>query len=66
MAFKWQNSANGAASGAAMGSMIMPGWGTAIGGVAGGLMGAFGGGDDEGGGYALPMIELPERMFLAG
>ena len=32
----------GAASGAAMGSMIMPGWGTAIGAVLGGLMGAMG------------------------
>jgi hypothetical protein len=34
----------GAASGAAMGSMIMPGYGTAIGAVAGGLLGAFGSG----------------------
>lgn len=31
----------GAASGAAAGSAIMPGWGTLIGGAAGGLMGAF-------------------------
>jgi hypothetical protein len=31
----------GAASGAAMGSMIMPGWGTAIGAVGGGLLGMF-------------------------
>ena len=33
---------SGAASGAAAGSMIMPGWGTAIGAVAGGLLGALG------------------------
>lgn len=32
----------GAASGAAMGTSIMPGWGTAIGAVAGGVMGALG------------------------
>jgi hypothetical protein len=32
----------GALSGAAMGSMIMPGWGTAAGAVVGGLLGAFG------------------------
>ncbi len=34
----------GAATGAQVGTMIMPGWGTAIGAVAGGLMGAFGSG----------------------
>lgn len=33
---------SGAASGAAMGTSIMPGWGTAIGAVAGGVMGALG------------------------
>lgn len=32
----------GAASGAAMGTMIMPGWGTAIGAVLGGIMGGMG------------------------
>ena len=31
----------GAMAGAAMGTAIMPGWGTALGGVAGGLLGAF-------------------------
>jgi len=30
-----------ALSGAAMGTMILPGWGTAIGGVLGGLMGVW-------------------------
>lgn len=37
----------GAAGGAAAGTAILPGWGTAIGAVAGGLLGAFGGGDDN-------------------
>lgn len=35
---------SGAMSGAAAGTMVMPGWGTAIGAVGGGLMGALGGG----------------------
>jgi len=39
---KAQGAMGGAMSGAAMGTQIMPGWGTAIGGVAGGLMGMFG------------------------
>lgn len=34
--------ATGAMSGAMMGSQIMPGWGTAIGAVAGGLLGYLG------------------------
>ena len=38
---------SGAASGAAAGTMIMPGWGTAIGAVVGGVAGAVGSGDDE-------------------
>lgn len=37
-----QGAAAGAASGAAAGTMIMPGWGTAIGAVAGGALGYFG------------------------
>lgn len=37
--------AGGAMSGAAMGTSIMPGWGTAIGAIAGGLYGAVGGSD---------------------
>jgi hypothetical protein len=41
--FDGQGAATGAASGAATGTMIMPGWGTAIGAVAGGLLGGFGG-----------------------
>jgi len=41
--FSGQGAASGAAGGAAMGTMIMPGWGTAVGAVAGGLLGAFGG-----------------------
>lgn len=36
--------AGGIAAGAAVGTQIMPGWGTAIGAVAGGLLDAFGGG----------------------
>jgi uncharacterized membrane protein len=39
---------SGAASGAATGTAIMPGWGTAIGAVAGGLMGAMGDSASEG------------------
>lgn len=34
---------SGAATGAAMGTMVLPGWGTAIGGVVGGAAGALGG-----------------------
>lgn len=41
MAFNGQGAASGAASGAAAGTAIMPGWGTAIGAVAGGALGAF-------------------------
>ena len=37
----------GAAQGAAIGSKILPGWGTAIGAVAGGLLGAFSGGGES-------------------
>lgn len=40
----WRAGAGGAASGAAIGTTILPGWGTAIGGVAGGLLGLFAGG----------------------
>lgn len=42
----WGNGAKGAASGAMVGSAFGP-WGTAIGGVAGGLYGLFGGGGDD-------------------
>jgi hypothetical protein len=47
--FNAGGAASGAASGAAAGSMIMPGIGigTAIGAIGGGLLGAFGGGDDK-------------------
>jgi len=38
---------SGAAGGALIGSQILPGWGTAIGGLAGGLLGLFGGGEQE-------------------
>ena len=34
---------SGAATGAIIGSEILPGWGTAIGGIAGGALGLFGG-----------------------
>lgn len=39
-----KGAAGGALSGAALGTQIMPGWGTAIGAVGGGLIGLFGGG----------------------
>ena len=38
---QWQGALGGAASGAALGTSIMPGWGTAIGAAGGGLLGAF-------------------------
>ena len=43
----WGGGASGAASGAVMGSQILPGWGTAIGAGIGGLAGLFGGGGDK-------------------
>jgi len=39
--------ASGAMSGAQLGTMVLPGWGTAIGAVAGGVAGYFGGGGEE-------------------
>ena len=42
----WKGGASGAAGGAAMGSAFGP-WGTAIGGIGGGLMGLFGGEPDR-------------------
>ena len=56
--FSGSGMGKGAMSGAAMGTSIMPGWGTFIGAVAGGLLGAFTGGDEkkddeEGGGGGL-------------
>jgi hypothetical protein len=36
---QWGKAAAGAASGAAMGTMVAPGWGTAVGGLAGGMTG---------------------------
>ena len=48
---------SGAAQGAAVGTAIMPGWGTAIGAVAGAFMGgsSTGGGGSGGGAAATPM-----------
>jgi hypothetical protein len=43
----WGAGGKGAASGAALGTAILPGWGTAIGGAVGGLYGLFGGGGDD-------------------
>ena len=43
MSMAGQGALSGAASGAAAGTMIMPGWGTAIGGVIGGAAGLLGG-----------------------
>lgn len=40
----WGQGAQGAAGGAAMGTAILPGWGTAIGAGVGGVLGLFGGG----------------------
>lgn len=48
MAKKEMKALGGAASGAATGTAIMPGWGTAIGALAGGAMGLLGGDDNDG------------------
>lgn len=50
----WGGTAAGAAGGAAMGTSIMPGWGTVIGGAAGGILGGVGGlfGEDKDKQYA--------------
>lgn len=47
MALNWGAAGQGAASGAATGTAIMPGWGTAIGALAGGAMGLFSGDPNE-------------------
>lgn len=47
MANKAQSALSGAGSGAAAGTAILPGWGTAIGAVVGGLGGLLGGGKSE-------------------
>lgn len=39
---QWRGAASGAVSGALLGTEILPGWGTAIGAVAGGALGYFG------------------------
>lgn len=43
MAWSWENAGGGALTGAAVGTMVMPGVGTAVGAVGGGLIGGFGG-----------------------
>ena len=48
MGVNWGAGASGAASGAAMGTTIMPGWGTAIGAGIGGLAGLFSGNPADG------------------
>ena len=48
MAWDWGNAGGGAMSGAATGTAIMPGWGTAIGAVGGGLLGGLTGGKGKG------------------
>ena len=47
MAWDWGSAGGGAASGALMGSQVMPGWGTAIGGLLGGLGGGMMGGGGQ-------------------
>lgn len=46
MGYNRKKGTEGLVSGAAMGTAIMPGYGTAIGGALGGLLGGFAGGDD--------------------
>lgn len=55
-----QGGAGGAMTGAAMGSQILPGWGTAIGAVGGGILGALGG--HFGGGGAGEYQELLKKL----
>lgn len=43
MAWSWENAGGGALTGAAVGTMVMPGVGTAVGAVGGGLIGGMGG-----------------------
>lgn len=73
MGINWGGMGTGAASGAATGSMFGP-WGTAIGGVAGGLLGMFsgdGGGSSGGGGVSTGgggynfRIPTPEEIIQA-
>lgn len=52
---KGSDTAKGAASGAAIGTAIMPGWGTAIGAGVGGIAGYFG--SDDGAGSRLQVAE---------
>ncbi len=47
MSAQGQGALSGATSGAAIGTSIMPGWGTAIGAVAGGIIGAFSSDDSD-------------------
>jgi len=47
----------GAVSGAALGTKILPGWGTAIGAVGGGIFGGLSGGDEE---EYRPLFNLPD------
>lgn len=57
--FNLGGAAKGAMSGASMGTMILPGWGTAIGAIGGGLIGAF---NAEGG--MVPSLVSPGEKYL--
>lgn len=59
-------SLSGASQGAAIGTAIMPGWGTAIGAVAGAFMGGSGGGGASGGGAAATPQATQAAVFGSG
>lgn len=61
MSVNWAGGATGAASGAAMGSAFGP-WGTAIGGVGGGLIGLFAGGGGSSSAGNAQQASLDEAM----
>lgn len=59
-------SLSGASQGAAIGTAIMPGWGTAIGAVAGAFMGGSSGGSASGGGAAATPQATQAAVFGSG
>lgn len=64
MAFNWGNAFRGGATGAAIGTQVMPGWGTAIGGGVGALSGFFGNDEEEGTNKLLDQIPDELKQYL--
>jgi hypothetical protein len=59
---KWKTAGMGAASGAMMGSAILPGWGTAIGAIGGGIYGMFDGGQEVVSQDGLKYVHAGEKI----